>query len=283
MIILAILVYLLGHFVPIWIYKRQIGSTTNQFSIKYIILNMSGFVTCFLTALILIFIITLSTPEKYLLNENAIYGINCSPTVEELGFKDGDRIIMINDTRVERFDDILSNILLCGGTAKVDIRRDETDTVITISDEGKLKLMHSIDAHFAPIENQLSGNTTEDKLSYSESPQTISDAFAKYGLYVKMTYRMFFPQRTEYKNIGGFISISGVNSVKGLIALFSINLILVGLINLLPIPGLDMGNTIISIIERTRYQKFNYSKLKIIKAFSITILMITLLLLVLIK
>jgi membrane-associated protease RseP (regulator of RpoE activity) len=282
MIILAILIYLLGHFIPIWIYKRQLESTTNQFSIKYIILNMNGSVTCFLAALILICIITLSTPEKYLLNENAIYGIECSPTVEELGFKDGDRILMINDKRVERFDDILSNILLCGGTAKVDIRRGETDTVITISDEGKLKLMHSNDTHFAPIKNQLSGNTTADKLIYSESPQTISDALAKYGLYVKMTYKMFFPQRPEYKNVGGFVSISGVNSVKGLIALFSINLILVGFINLLPIPGLDAGNTIVGLIERARHRKFNYRKLKIIKAISITIL-VTLLLLALIK
>lgn len=283
MIILAILFYLLGHYAPIWIYKNELNGLANQFSYKYIIMNMSGSVACFFTALLIICIITLTTPEKYLLNENAIYGIKCSPTVTDIGFQEGDRINTINSQKVDKFDEIISNILLCAGPAKVEITRGVTDTIITISDEDKLKLMRSNYTHFAPRENPVNSNKPIEKLSYSESQQTMSDAFRRYSLFIKMTFRMLIPQKSEYQNLGGFITVSRVNNIKGVFTLFSINLITMGFISLLPLPGLDLGNTIVGLVEKTRNQKFNKNKLKIVKTICITILGITLLLLFLIK
>lgn len=46
--------------------------------------------------------------DKYLLNEDAKYGISTSTYAKELGFKDGDQIIALNGKEVVRFNDILN-------------------------------------------------------------------------------------------------------------------------------------------------------------------------------
>jgi len=62
--------------------------------------------------------------EKYLPNESMKEGIWCvDPIAKEIGFQNGDKIISINDRKIERFDDIFKEILF-GGSVRV-IRNNE--------------------------------------------------------------------------------------------------------------------------------------------------------------
>lgn len=46
--------------------------------------------------------------DKYILNENATYGITVSDYAEKLGFRDGDKITHVNGMEIVRFDEILN-------------------------------------------------------------------------------------------------------------------------------------------------------------------------------
>lgn len=46
--------------------------------------------------------------DKYILNDNAKYGITTSPYAKEIGFMDGDKITHLNGQKVVRFDEILN-------------------------------------------------------------------------------------------------------------------------------------------------------------------------------
>ncbi|MBN1414549.1 MAG: RIP metalloprotease RseP [Bacteroidales bacterium] len=62
--------------------------------------------------------------EKYLPNSNLKDGIWCvDPIANDIGFRNGDKIISINGKNIERFEDIFKEILF-GGSVKV-IRADE--------------------------------------------------------------------------------------------------------------------------------------------------------------
>lgn len=70
--------------------------------------------------------------EEYLPTEEAKYGVVCSETAEELGFKDGDKILTFEGEKIENFYDIVPTLLLNqDGIVKVD--RDGTTKSIKMT------------------------------------------------------------------------------------------------------------------------------------------------------
>lgn len=87
---------------------------------------------------ILIYSATLFTwGQEYLKNENAIYGVQCSDLALEIGFRHGDRVISVEGSPVDRFQDI-----------QLDIARNQAENVMVL--RGGDTVAISIDSKYIP-------------------------------------------------------------------------------------------------------------------------------------
>jgi membrane-associated protease RseP (regulator of RpoE activity) len=267
MILIALLIHLLGHYLPVWPTKVKLREFRSQFTWKQILIELAGTFANFIIAFIIILIVTLSGSEKYLLNKNAIYGINCSEEAKRIGFRDGDKVNTINNHPVIKFSDILKNIISEPGSSQVDVIRGDSDIVIDVSEQEKMALMKGeSNLHFSPkIMPDSSIKAIPKQLEYTESQKELKDVFATFKLSIKMISSYIFRENANVKGIGGFIAITGVESLRGLFFLLALCSIFIGLLNLLPIPGFDVGNALIALIEKTRKRKFNVRVTRIIR------------------
>lgn len=276
MILLALLIFILGHLIPVWIFKEKFRDIRTQFVWKQFIYEISGVLTCFIIAFVIIVSISLISPKKYLLNENAIYGVDCGPVTKEMGFSDGDKIISINDQQVVRFSDIPVRIITESGDVSVKVRRSGIDTTIIITDEGKMNMIKSNSSLlFSPkLKPDSNTNTQSEKLVYTEFRSGLKESIESYKTSVKSMSRFVFPINSESPRLGGYVTISKITNLKGGFYLLGLNLLIIGLINLLPLPGLDIGNTIIALVEKFRKKKFNSHKMNIIRIVSAAFIVI---------
>ncbi len=67
--------------------------------------------------------------EKYLANKDAIYGIQCDSLAQEMGFRNGDRILYLDKLPVESFSDIVPDIIFNQVKTVTLIRENDTLTV----------------------------------------------------------------------------------------------------------------------------------------------------------
>jgi len=263
MIIIALLFHKLGHYFPSWITKDKLNELRTQLEWRQVFVEMSGVITNFVLAFLIIFVITVTNREKYLLNENAIYGVEFSDVLKNIGFENGDKIISINNQKVVRFSDILKSIIIENGDVNVLIHRGNDEKLIIISDSDKLDIMrnHST-SHITPkLRPDSVSDLAVNYLRYNERQQGIMDAFATFSNSIKMSLSYLSPNQP----IGGFVAIKKVTNIKGYFYLLAICSIFIGFINLIPLPGLDMGNTLIALLEKSRKRNFNGRLLKIIR------------------
>ena len=73
--------------------------------------------------------------SEYLSNEGMTYGYEFSKSAEELGFKDGDRIVSIGGEKVEKATSIATDILLAKEDCKVVVLRDGVEHEFTLDNE----------------------------------------------------------------------------------------------------------------------------------------------------
>jgi len=283
MIIPALAIFILGRLVPVWIFKENQLDFNSQPVWRYVLTKLSGSLTSFLLAFIIIIILTLSGHEKYLLNKNAIYGIKCSQLALDQGFKDGDKIISIQNKEVERFSDIVKMIVLEYEPVYIKIYRDENEDTLMITNKDKLEIMRlTKEEYIVPKTKPDSAlGTRYEQLKFNESRLGLKRAFNTYGLMIKQINILFSPRHKQFENIGGFIIIFP-RDLKSISMILAMCLTLIGIINLLPLPGLDLGNAIIALSEKIRGRTFNKRVMKIIKTIFIVLVLI-IFLLILIK
>jgi membrane-associated protease RseP (regulator of RpoE activity) len=281
-ILIALIFHKLGHYIPSWISKEKINELRTQFKWRQVLFEMSGSIMNFIMAFLLLLIVNLSSKEKYLLNENAIYGIEFSDVLKEIGFENGDRIISINNKKIVLFSDIITSILLETSDVTVMIQRGNSEELVNISDSDKLSIIQNKNYnHLTPILRPDSiSDISMNFLKYEERQKGIKDAYTDFSYTIKLMLSYFSPTKGQYNGIGGYIAMKPPTNFKGYLFILATQSILIGLINLIPFPGLDVGNTIIALIEKKRKRKFNTRKLKIIRIVC-SILIIPLLLLVL--
>ena len=265
MIIIALIFHKLGHYIPSWIKRENFKTLREKLSWKQYFVEMSGVLMNLVLSFLIILSITLTSKEKYLLNDNAVFGIECSDYAKNIGFEDGDKILSINNQKVDRFSDILKSIILANGDANVLVQRNDRNEKIIVTDADKLTLIKNNSVpHFVPKTKPDSINgVTTNQLKYNERKLGFNDALATFTTTVKMVYSYFSPRQTN--GINGFIALKGIKNLKGFFYLLAINSILIGLINLIPLPGLDFGNTIIAFIENTRKKKFDRQVLRTVR------------------
>ncbi len=278
MTIIAIIFHKLGHYIPLRIIKDNFKNLRNEFSLKRIFIELSGSLFNIFIAFLIIFFINLSTPEEYLLTEDLIYGIKFSSAAKETGFKDGDKIIAINNNKIVEFSEITEKILFSEGKIPIEIQRKDSILQIKLTDSDKYKLRHhNIYNHFLPIMTspELSGENTKlefrkRKKGFKETTETLTGFLKHYKL-------TLFRKDNAYKSTGTLINFSGTTDIKGLLFLFALSSFFIGLVNLLPFPGLDLGNVIIALIEKLRKKKFNEKKIKKIRIISSSIVIVLIL------
>jgi regulator of sigma E protease len=81
--------------------------------------------------------------EKYLPVESAKFGIMVDSVGESIGFKNGDRVLKVDDKPVKNFKDIYLNLLLHKDNGTILLNRNGKDTVITIPELTVSKILAS--------------------------------------------------------------------------------------------------------------------------------------------
>lgn len=164
------------------------------------------------------------------------------------GLKKGDRIIGLNNINVEYADEFTSEIKKYKNKqVVVSVIRgiDTLDFTANISKSGLLGILADINNVFE-----------FKKINYSfiqAIPAGVTKSYRMGADYLKQFKLLFNPKTEAYKSVGGFISIGNIFpgqwdwlSFWSLTAFLSIML---GIINILPIPALDGGHILFLIYE----------------------------------
>jgi membrane-associated protease RseP (regulator of RpoE activity) len=275
MIIIALIFHKLGHYCFIWITKVKLNELRTQSDWRRVIVEMGGVITNFVLAFLIIFIITITGKEKYLLNENAIYGVEFSDVLKNIGFENGDKIISINNQKVVLFSDIIKSIIIETGDVKVVIQSGNVEKLINISESDKLDIMRSSStSHITPIIRPDSVSDLKvNYLRYNERQQGIADAFEAFSNSIQISLSYLSP----IQSISGFIAIKKASNIKGFFYLLALSSLFIGFVNLIPLPGMDIGNALIALVEKSRKRNFNGRKLKIIRIVGSSLIVIILL------
>ncbi len=173
-----------------------------------------------------------------------------SSVAKKAGLKKGDKIIAIDGQKVDYFTQG-RNILLKhkGDTITLTVLRNKHiyHYKLRLPKSGKLGVMVELDlAKYYKIK-------TEHYTLLQAIPAGIKLTFKQIADYLKQFKLIFNPQTKAYKSIGSFISIGRLfprtwdwMHFWSLTAFISI---ILGVINLLPIPGLDGGHALFAIWE----------------------------------
>lgn len=274
MIFIAIILHIISRYIPSWITRKSLEELRTQHKWRQLLFEMLGTATDFFLAFLILSSVILTNKVTYLPNENAIYGIECSDEAKEMGFRDGDKIRTINDKNIERFSDIVITILKENGQGpvKVVVLRDNSELILSLNVEDKINLIKSKKYdHFKPkLEPNNLGSTDIKELIVKEHRQEIGDVFSAYRIIIKQLSIVFNPLTQDTKQVGFFKT----DSIKGLLFILASSLILIGFVNLLPIPGLDFGNLIISLIDKVRKKKFKRGLLKTIRITCLSVILV---------
>ena len=178
-----------------------------------------------------------------------------SPNVDsELKVKD--IITSINGEKITYYDeaeDVLAKYK--GEAVTATVKRGESTEIIQlqVTDDGKLGVMFSA-LPFKDLERLGYYDLAEISYSFGEAiPAGFNKAWKTLADYVKQLKKIFNPSTGAYKGLGGFISIGSIfpeewsaESFWNITAFLSIML---GFMNLLPIPALDGGHVVFTLWE----------------------------------
>lgn len=263
MIIISILIHIMGNYSPKWILPKVKHNNP--------IIKLTGLFTDFLVAFLICFFIHLLSPKTYYIdNKDAIYGLEFNDTMKQLGFKDGDKIISINNQAVKDINKIIIDILM-NPKPVIKIKRQNTDKEIKITDNNVMKIIHS---EGTPIKVKLTPNIGEDKIKeikQTEEKFSIKNVLKSYQYNIKGAYEFFTPKRGYRKLLGFNLNLRGFRGALSLLAFCST---IVGVLNLLPLPGFSLGNFVVSVIELKRGKTFNLRKKNIVSVCTVFVIII---------
>lgn len=168
---------------------------------------------------------------------------------KDAGMKINDKVIAVNGKPMCLYDEVGPAIYKYrGDTLPITVLRNEKDTLffaIALPESGKLgvEINSSISKYFV----------TEEKSIAEAIPSGINKTFKEIGNYFAQLKLITKPKTGAYKSLGSFISIGNLFSKTWnwehfwrMTALLSIVL---GVMNLLPIPALDGGHVMFTLYE----------------------------------
>ena len=205
------------------------------------------------------------------------------------GLMPGDRIVQINDTKIEKWDDVISSVKSYDGNkegVKVQVQRGTELLKMTIIPQ---------------MISQMTSGGTEDKrytigvapfinfampeivkVSTSNPVEAVKIGVQRtwdVSVMTAMSFVRLFEGRVSPKNIGGVISIGqaasetfkiGISPFLRMMGLISVNLFI---LNLLPIPVLDGGHLLFYTIEGLKGAPISMKKMEIAQQVGLVLLM----------
>tara|TARA_B100000809_G_scaffold32497_2_gene28426 strand:+ start:42224 stop:43564 length:1341 start_codon:yes stop_codon:yes gene_type:complete len=185
-----------------------------------------------------------------------IGGFGESSINKDSGLKAKDLILAINDTPIKYFDqasamlkDLKNEII----SLKVKRKKGEETVSVKLDENGKI----GVSLGTLPVADmeRLGYYTLETKeYTFAEAiPAGTAKGYKTLTDYIKQLKKVFNPETGAYKGLGGFISIGSIfpstwswQSFWSITAFLSIML---GFMNLLPIPALDGGHVVFTLYE----------------------------------
>ncbi len=255
MLFVAIAFFMVMNLLPKWILKRKYRDLEDDYNLAVPLMKLSGLTAVLLFAFLLTIWLILSSKDTYVENKNAVYGLMFDSSMESLGFQDSMRVIDINGKEIGRVSDIIKMIILESGAVNVTVEQNGIQQLLVINDTDKQALMK--DAGPGSIVPIMHASDGEDDIRLTIVNHRFSDVTTSFRAQWRQGMWLMNPFYADNADIGGFITISRIGNIRGYLLLFSLNLIIVGIINLIPLPGLSTGNFLISIVETFRKKQFN--------------------------
>jgi regulator of sigma E protease len=195
------------------------------------------------------------------------------------GIREGDVIVSVNEKPTTFFDQIKPTIeALKGDTARLMVKRDTSVLAfnVPVSSEGKIG--------FATImgleEYEKYGilKIESKKYGFFEAiPAGVMLAGSQLKFYIDQFKKIFTPETGAYKGVGGFKSMGSIfpaswdwESFWNITAFFSIVL---AFMNLLPIPALDGGHVVFTLVEMITGRKPSQKFLEYAQIFGMVLLL----------
>ena len=172
------------------------------------------------------------------------------------GLKSKDLIVSVNGKAVKYYDEIQSEFLKYKNQdISITVKRNDDlkEIPVKISDKGKLGL-YSASLDLDEISKLGYYDLADIEYSFSEAiPAGTNKAWVKLTDYIKQLKKIFNPKTGAYRGLGGFISIGKIfPSTWSWEAFWNITAflsIMLGFMNLLPIPALDGGHVMFTLWE----------------------------------
>ena len=172
------------------------------------------------------------------------------------GLQPKDIIVSVDGKEVKYFDEVASMLetLKNQNTTLVVKRGEETKEVsVKVSEEGKL-MVFSAALGLLDLEKLGYYELADKKYTFMQSiPAGLNKSWTTLTSYVKQLKKIFNPSTGAYKGLGGFISIGSIfPSEWSAYSFWSITAflsIMLGFMNLLPIPALDGGHVVFTLWE----------------------------------
>ena len=180
---------------------------------------------------------------------------------KDYDIRQGDRIVSVNGQEI-KFADQLDPLLQQNSnqTIEVELIRDtfRIKKTLNVDEDGKLGIMYG-----ATVQNMVDLGLMKvsiNSYSFLESIVAGTNTFISFtGFYIEQFVAIFNPSTGAYKGLGGFISIGNIfpstwdwQSFWNTTAFLSIML---GVLNLLPIPALDGGHAMFLVYEMVSGRK----------------------------
>ncbi len=181
---------------------------------------------------------------------------------EAAGIRPGDRIVEIDGSKINRFEDILNAVAVSSGAPMA----------LKIERAGEALLQLQVSPRMTMVTDRFGNKTAIPRIGIARGRQIIeevgplealgfgaSDTYAMAAL-IGQTLRQIVVGERSLDDVGGPIRTGqiagqqaalGVSAFIAFMAFFSVNL---GLINLLPIPTLDGGHLLLYAVEAVRRQ-----------------------------
>ncbi|WP_440879858.1 RIP metalloprotease RseP [Tenacibaculum sp. C7A-26P2] len=172
------------------------------------------------------------------------------------GLEKKDLIVGVNGTKLKYYDEIVSSFQTYKNqTISLNVKRgEELKTVnVKISQEGKIGA-YPVNLSQEQLERLGYYKLANFNYSFTEAiPKGFQKTWTTLTDYVKQLKKIFNPSTGAYKGLGGFLSIADVfPSAWSWYAFWSITAflsIMLGFMNLLPIPALDGGHVVFTLWE----------------------------------
>ncbi len=169
---------------------------------------------------------------------------------EKAGMLIGDKIVGLNGEEISYFDEFKEKVFVYKNkevTVTVLRETQKQDIKITVSDEGMIGVTPS-----GEMKEFYDFKTIEYGF-FAAIPAGINKGYKEVGSYLKQLKLIFSPKTEAYKSVGSFISITKlfpkVWDWEAFWSLTAILSIMLGVINLLPIPALDGGHVVFVLFE----------------------------------